>query len=39
MKDKEDITICRTEQAFKTAKDFQKAAEIPHEDSHPIYIG
>ena len=26
IKDKEDITICKTEQTFKIAKDFQKAA-------------
>jgi len=33
MKDKEDITVCRIEQAFKTAKGL-----IPLEESHPIYI-
>jgi len=39
MKDKEDITVCRTEQAFKTAKDFQKISQITSEESHPTYIG
>jgi len=39
MKDEEDITVCRIEQAFKTAKDFRKAVQIPPEESHPIYIG
>jgi len=38
MKDKEDITVYKIEQAFKIAKDFQKAVQIPPEESHPIYI-
>jgi len=39
MKNKEDITVCRAEQAFKIAKDFQKVVKIPPEESHPIYTG
>jgi len=39
MKDKEDIIVCRIEQAFKIAKDFQKAVQIPPEESHSTYIG
>jgi len=39
MKDKEDITVCRTEQVFKTEKDFQKVVQSTSEESYPIYIG
>jgi len=39
MKDKEDITVCKTAQVFKIAKDFQNVVQIPPEESHPIYTG
>jgi len=39
MKDKEDITVCRIEQAFKIAKYFQKTGQIPPKESHPTYTG